>query len=74
MSNIQGSRISLFISVPREWGNREKVARAAAEEEATLRSLDILATKDDDGEAQDADATGYATCSYLLHLLSGSLK
>ena len=49
---------------------REKVARAVAEVEATLRSLDILATN----EAQDADATGYATCSYLYHLLSGSLE
>ena len=64
-----------LLTVPRGLGNREKVARAAAEEEATLRSLDIPATEDyDDGEAQDADATGYATCSYLFHLLSGSLK
>ena len=54
---------------------REKVARAVAEVEATLRSLDILATNDDDDdEAQDADTTGYATCSYLYHLLSGSLE
>ena len=51
------------------------MARAAAEEEATLRSLDILAIENyDGGEAQDADATSYATCSYLFHLLSGSLK
>ena len=32
-----------LLTVPRGLGNREKVARAAAEEEATLRSLDIPA-------------------------------
>ena len=50
-------------SVPNEWGGiRAKVARAAAEEDATLRSLDIFAIEDHHDDDDDyAVATSYAT-------------